>query len=671
MKYRREIDGLRALAVLPVIFFHAGFETFRGGFVGVDVFFVISGYLITTIILAELEQGKFSIIDFYERRARRILPALFVVMLACLPFAWYWLLPGDMEGFSRSLVAISVFASNILFWRESGYFDTAAELKPLLHTWSLAVEEQYYVLFPLLLMLFWKVGRRWILVLLGLVFISSLAAAQLTVYANPAAAFFLLPTRGWELLVGAFAAFYLSQANHKDFGKSLGELGGWSGVALIFYAVFAYSKATPFPGLYALVPTIGAALVILFATQQTTAGKFVGNRFFVGVGLISYSAYLWHQPLFAFARHIGLTRHDKVFFLGLAICTLPLAFFSWKLVEKPFRNKSLVSRKSIFVFAFLGSIFFAALGYYGHRQSGDLGQFSVDQKKFLDHFENDIPDWKYRKNNGIYEKYRDDCNFYDIQKYKSGNSTRIPLESISESCYTKKLGNSKVVFIWGDSHAQHLYYGLSKALPKDFEVLQVASSACDANSKARENKGDYCEYSNWFAFDVVKKIKPDIVIIGQNSGHNMGQMERLATDLKGAGVKNVIFTGPVPHWVPSLPAVVARLLPDVPSRRVLGTDKSMMWLDAKLKASTHGSGAIDYLSLMDYFCNKDGCLIHYDSDIAESVTSWDYGHLTPVASYHLAKDLLVPIITGKYLNPCPTVPTTGDAAARCAEMPAN
>ena len=183
MDYRREIDGLRAIAVVPVILFHAGFETFSGGFVGVDVFFVISGYLITSIILAELEQGKFSIVNFYERRARRILPALFLVMLVCIPFAWLWLLPSDMKDFSQSLVAVAVFASNILFWRESGYFDTAAELKPLLHTWSLAVEEQYYVLFPLFLMLFWRLGKRWILGTLGLVFVASLAVAQWAAYA--------------------------------------------------------------------------------------------------------------------------------------------------------------------------------------------------------------------------------------------------------------------------------------------------------------------------------------------------------------------------------------------------------------------------------------------------------------------------------------------------------
>lgn len=219
MDYRREIDGLRALAVLPVILFHAGFRTFSGGFVGVDVFFVISGYLITTIILAELEQGKFSIINFYERRARRILPALFLVMFACLPFAWLWLLPQDMDSFSQSLIAVSVFASNILFWKTSGYFDTAAELKPLLHTWSLAVEEQYYLFFPLFLMLAWRLSRRWILPLLGVSFVASLTAAQWNSAAKPMAAFFLLPTRGWELLIGAFVAFFFSKYSNKSFSN--------------------------------------------------------------------------------------------------------------------------------------------------------------------------------------------------------------------------------------------------------------------------------------------------------------------------------------------------------------------------------------------------------------------------------------------------------------------
>lgn len=380
MKYRREIDGLRALAVISVILFHAGFETFSGGFVGVDVFFVISGYLITTIIIAELEYDKFSIVSFYERRARRILPALFFVMLVCIPFAWFWLLPSGMKEFSKSLVAVSVFASNILFWRESGYFGTAAELKPLLHTWSLAVEEQFYVLFPLFLMLFWKLGKRWILVTLGLVFVASLALAQWAAYSKPSAAFYLLPTRGWELLIGAFAAFYLSKINRKEFSKVFSEIGGWLGVALILYAVFTYSKVTPFPGLYALVPTLGTVLIILFATYNTTVGKFVGNKAFVGIGLISYSAYLWHQPIFAFARERSIDEISLYLMSTLALLCFAFAYLSWKYVEQPFRNKLRISRNKVFAYSALCSALFIGLGLAGYLSVGFIYRFSPSDR---------------------------------------------------------------------------------------------------------------------------------------------------------------------------------------------------------------------------------------------------------------------------------------------------
>jgi peptidoglycan/LPS O-acetylase OafA/YrhL len=370
MDYRKEIDGLRAIAVLPVILFHAGFELFSGGFVGVDVFFVISGYLITTIILAEIEQGKFSIADFYERRARRILPALFFVIFASLPFAWIWLLPSDMKEFSRSLVSVSVFSSNIFFWRESGYFDTAAEFKPLLHTWSLAVEEQYYVIFPLLLMLLWRFGRRWVWISLCFILLSSLFAAQWAVFEKPASAFFLLPMRGWELLVGALAAFYLSRPGRQEFGSGVREAGGVAGILLITYAIFFYSESTPFPGFYALVPVLGAVMIILFVNQQTKVGRFIANKVFVGVGLISYSAYLWHQPIFAFARHGSLSEPSEFVFSGLTVATLVIAYVSWRYIEAPFRNKHIFDRKTVFIMAITGSIFFISVGVVGKKTQG-------------------------------------------------------------------------------------------------------------------------------------------------------------------------------------------------------------------------------------------------------------------------------------------------------------
>lgn len=448
MDYRKEIDGLRALAVVPVILFHAGFETFSGGFVGVDVFFVISGYLITTIILAELEQKKFSIVNFYERRARRILPALFLVMLICIPFAWLWFPPSDMKDFSQSLIAVSAFASNILFWRESGYFDTAAELKPMLHTWSLAVEEQYYVIFPLFLMLFWRLGKRWTIITLTLAFFASLGLAEWETHKNPSAAFFLLPARGWELLIGAFTAFYLSQANRKNFGKIPSEAGGWLGIALVLYAIFTFSKTTPFPGIHALVPTMGAALIILFATQNTTAGKFIGNKAFVGIGLISYSAYLWHQPLFVFARHRMLLEPSQAAYGILSILALILAYLSWKFIEAPFKNKLLINRGFIFSLFIVGSSLFISFGLYGQLTEGKLAGRTAA-------LHTDIIENRLRTNHGLGIECEGNFN-------SSPNCTTSPQPE---------------VLLWGDSYAMHLAPGFISSNPS-IRMIQKTASQC-------------------------------------------------------------------------------------------------------------------------------------------------------------------------------------------------
>lgn len=377
MRYRAEIDGLRAVAVIPVILFHAGFKTFSGGFVGVDIFFVISGYLITSIILSEMEEGKFSLLNFYERRARRILPALFFVMLVCLPFAWLWLVPADMMGFSQSLAAVSAFASNVLFWRTSGYFETAAELKPLLHTWSLAVEEQYYLLFPLFLIGAWRLGKRSILSLLVVAAIMSLAAAEWGSVKRPTASFYLLPTRGWELLIGVFVAFYYSNNRKQDFSRWVDQAWSTIGLMLLLYAIFVFDHQTPFPSLYTLVPTIGAALIVLFATPKTWVGALLGNPFLVGVGLISYSAYLWHQPLFAFAKHRSMDEPSKLLMGLLAVVSVVFAYFSWKYVETPFRSKQKFSREKIFTYATAGSVCFICVGLAGHFSGGFESRFDL------------------------------------------------------------------------------------------------------------------------------------------------------------------------------------------------------------------------------------------------------------------------------------------------------
>jgi peptidoglycan/LPS O-acetylase OafA/YrhL len=398
---------------------------------------------------------------FYERRARRILPALFVVMAASMPFAWLWLLPNDMEDFSQSLVAVPLFVSNILFWGESGYFDTAAELKPLLHTWSLAVEEQYYVLFPLFIMLTWRWGKRWVAGLLVAAAASSLSLAQWGAYNQSAATFFLLPTRGWELAIGALIAFYFSQRQRADVGDAVKQVASSAGLLLILYGVFAFSKSTPFPSLYALLPTTGAALIILFATPTTVVGTVLGSKAFVGIGLVSYSAYLWHQPLFAFARHRSLNEPSELLLAVLALAVIALAFLSWKYVETPFRNRQRFSRKEILIYGALGSTFFVAVGLIGDFNKGFEKRFDLRTL-----YEGDV-------GHLVFHKHVSDM-YYTCTP---GSVARQALKWEGFiRCMQSRQDASVNIALVGDSHAEHLFLGLAENLDKKNVAFYIKAS---------------------------------------------------------------------------------------------------------------------------------------------------------------------------------------------------
>jgi peptidoglycan/LPS O-acetylase OafA/YrhL len=370
MQYRREIDGLRALAVVPVMLFHAGFTAFGGGYVGVDVFFVISGYLITSIIAAELEQERFSMIRFWERRARRILPALFVVMLVTIVLAYLWMLPEEMLRLSKALIAVSVFGSNVWFWMSSGYFDSQAELNALLHTWSLSVEEQYYLLFPLLLTFIWPWGRKARVSCLFLIALLSLGLSVWATANKPVAAFYLLPSRAWELLAGALIALYLQNPQRQALPVWLRQSGSALGILLISASVLIFDKHSPWPGVYALLPVCGTLLVIVLADVSTWAGRLLASRPLVAVGLISYSAYLWHQPLLALTRHRSLHEPSLVLMTGVLLSSLLLAWMSWRWVERPFRESGRFSRRQIFTMALCGSLLIAAIGAWGVKSKG-------------------------------------------------------------------------------------------------------------------------------------------------------------------------------------------------------------------------------------------------------------------------------------------------------------
>jgi len=508
MNYRREIDGLRALAVMPVILFHAGFDTFSGGYVGVDVFFVISGYLITSLILAEKQAGSFSLINFYERRARRILPALFLVMFACIPFAWLWLIPGDMADFSKSLTYVSVFASNILFYKQSGYFDTASELKPLLHTWSLAVEEQYYLIFPVLMLFIWRLGKRWIAAILAVITVTSLFYTQHMVTFKPEAAFYLLPTRVWELLLGALIAFCppIKQPKIAVTGKfylSTNQSASFIGLLLIIYATVAFDKNTPFPSFYALVPTVGAAIIILFANPQTVIGKVLGSKLLVGIGLISYSTYLWHQPLLAFERHRSLTEPNAFVLWSLIVFAFCLAYISWRFVEVPFRRKDVVSRTRFFSLSLVVTMLFTTLGFWGYSNDGFRTYYV--KNRLNESYRNIHLTVEKHTGGDIYLDMGDEgkCNFW-------AKTTDAAFNSRFKDCAAR---HGKAIVILGDSHAMNIYNAFFRAEIGSF-VVGVSQGGCRPYERNVN-----CHYAEFDSFIKENGLLIQLVIFHQSGSY--------------------------------------------------------------------------------------------------------------------------------------------------------
>lgn len=443
MKYRAEIDGLRALAVVPVILFHAGIEFFQGGFVGVDIFFVISGYLITSILIDDLQAGRFSIVQFYERRARRILPALFAVVIPCIPFAWMWMKPALFKAFSQSVMAVCLFGSNILFWQESDYFGTAAEAKPLLHTWSLAVEEQYYVFFPIFLAFIWRYGRSVALWLIVVFAIFSLLLTEWLAARDLMANFYLAPTRAWELFAGSITAFVLKQSDPKP-NNVLSLLG----LSAVLISIFFYDESVVFPSFYALLPVIGTVLIILYSHENNMVARILSSKAFVGIGLISYSAYLWHQPIFAFTRILSIDTPAISLMLGLSVLSLVLAYLSWYLIETPFRNRQRISRQMIFQLSGMFLLLVFIIGFVGDRysESAHAGQYNTfnhqidvlnyerDNKKLL------LESWQPLRELSGNPDYQVEGNDYDRQSWFGPNEERTRVLLIGNS-HSKDLFN--------------------------------------------------------------------------------------------------------------------------------------------------------------------------------------------------------------------------------------
>ncbi|GGY96706.1 acyltransferase family protein [Novosphingobium colocasiae] len=611
--YRPEIDGLRAVAVVPVILFHAGIGPFRGGFVGVDIFFVISGFLITSILMTDIAGGHYSIANFYEKRARRILPALFVMLATCLPFAWAWMLPDQWHDFAQSLTGVSLFASNIVFWQGSDYFAASSEYMPLLHTWSLAVEEQYYLFFPIFLAALWPLGPRRLLWLIAACAFASLLLSEWAWRHLPSANFYLAPTRVWELFAGSIAAIIVRNRGPRAH-QGL-AMAGLIGVAV---SLFLFDETVPFPSVYALLPIVGVMAILIWGTAETWAGRILANRLFTSIGLISYSAYLWHQPLLTFARIRTLGQPPAGLMPMLALASLGLGYLSWRYVERPFRgSSSRFDRRAIFTLSLAGLALFLAIGLWGSRTQAKQASLSAAQRQLAEYGQS--------KPAKLYAGPR---HCYIGAAQSSGD--------FGPAC-----GGSGNTVIWADSHGAALAPGLRALVP---DIGQFTSAACPPLLGYADPARPGCTQINAFVLDHLRRHPPRQLILFAYWGNHPhddihGLLSSTLAELNQMGIRRITVIGSMPEFTPTLPQrlIATGATLDRPNR-AFSSDSRTGPADRAVATAAREHGA-RFVPLRSRLCRDDLCEALVASPKGLVPLVWDTSHLSEGGSLYLARRL--------------------------------
>lgn len=601
VKYRPDIDGLRAVAVLAVLAFHAFPRYLPGGFVGVDVFFVISGFLITKVILTTLEDGSFSVLGFYIRRVLRIFPALIVVLLACLAFGWKTMLAEDLIQLAKHILGGASFSSNLLLWQEAGYFDAASEAKPLLHLWSLGIEEQFYIAWPLLI---WWAWRRSVApgVLIGVTALASFLVNAIGVVGHPTATFYSPLSRAWELLLGAGLAY----AGPAALGRA-GPLqrSAWSmvGFGMILFAAFFLDSKRSFPGWWALLPSVGACLVIAAAPGAWVNRLILARPMMVGIGLVSYPLYLWHWPVLTLGR--SMVPDGDLGRVGLLLLSSALAWGTFALVEKPLRHGRFVGRKAIAL-----SLSMLAMG----------GAAAV-----------------VFKGAGFPSRYPDiiqAATKYDLDGFRAGIRWRRCFMEFNQDgpqfgpeCVEP--GSAPMMMLWGDSGAAALYPGF-RALAdrsREFRMAQFTSSACPPILAFESAQRPACKANNLATFEMARSLVPDVVVLNAIwQYYDATQVAATIEALRKIGIRRIVLLGPSPVWDDAPARIVLKLWQGDPWHRVpsarLGANRLAQHdvvgrLEANLRGIALAAGA-DYVSLMDAMCDGTGCLMRASSESGDS-----------------------------------------------------
>jgi len=618
--YRGDVDGLRAIAVLLVIGFHFYPNHVRGGFIGVDVFFVISGFLITRLIVTGLEDRSFTVADFYARRIRRIFPALVLVLAVSLIAGWLLLLPPDFRDLGKHTAASSAFVANFTFLQEAGYFDSTAELKPLLHLWSLGVEEQFYIVWPVLMLLAWRWRYSPFVIAIALLVISFALNVWLTA-SDPPAAFYLPFTRFWQLMLGGVLAIALLVSEDRGGPAArVREALSVLGLALLAAGAVLINRERAFPGWWALLPTLGTALLI-FAGPQASLNRLVLNyRPLVYIGLISYPLYLWHWPILTFARQVQFKEPTNLAKAGYIILAFILAHLTYRYVEMPIRFGPPIPRKVILLVAAMTVAGFAGLVVY--LASGFPGRYSADLQN-------------------LFKDFRTEAEAVHGMELCARRDTET--FTVTREC--PPAAGRRVIVLWGDSHAAHLLRGLAQ-LEKgkdDIQVLSFSRGGCPPILSFVSAHAPDCASANETVMQRLWQIKPDTVIMaGRWDWYDqMGMLDEQSIEwtvarLKSMGVRQVVGVNQFPLWDAAVPKILAR------HYRTLRATFSET-TDAPLRDQSHlvqSAFAVGYrvgrafltagatvVSPPTTLCNAEGCLLTVPGTRLEPIAS-DQTHLT-------------------------------------------
>ena len=631
IKYRPDIDGLRAIAVLSVVVFHYFPAALPGGFVGVDIFFVISGYLITSIIKIEIINGSFSFIDFYKKRILRIFPALLLVLLFCLIYGYINLLPSEFKNLGKHIFSGSYFISNITLWIESGYFDTSSAYKPLLHLWSLGIEEQFYLVWPVILIICVRARKGAEVVSLSIL-IASLLYCICTMSDNDGLNYYSPLSRCWELMAGSLLSQVPTEFSSLKERKILCEIGSFIGISLIFSSIIFINEEMMFPGYLAIFPVLGASLVIFSGSHTFINKNIMSFRPLVFIGLISYPLYLWHWPLYSFARlHQGENAGLKTLLILFSL-SFVLATLTYLLIEKNVRR---LKYKVFAAIALLVSVF--TIGLFGGLKYLQTDVINESEMSSIDRFTS-IDD--------VYDYF----DYKKLMRFNVCHSVSIDT-SLKNGCVSS---NQNQIFLFGDSYAAALYSGLRDYISKNNLSIAI-SQMTEGNAppffliNKRGDTGRNLKDINSERVAEVARVKPRVLVISWMVGGLNGirdkneAIKELKVTIKAIDSVSpntrVVVVGPVPEWdgglIKNIIAYNKNMGRFPEDRMTWGLRGYIQPWDVFMKSWVPKAGAV-YISAYDVFCNESGCLAKQGNDV-DNIYAVDWGHLTKEGSDYLIK----------------------------------